>query len=378
MPGCGKGLLVDVLARIVQGSGLAITTLPDDGNELRKRVTAILIRGCPMVLFDNLAGRLGCPELDALLTSPTWSDRILMESRMVEVPVLTTWLATGNNVAVNGDTLRHVCPIRLESPHERPEERDDIQRKDLQGWVTAERSRLLSAGLTILRAYHVAGRRDMKIPQWGSYENWSGLIRGAVVWAGLPDPWCGRQALRDDHGDDHLAAMAGLMRGWPTIDADGGGLTCANVVKRIDALPDPNELAEVLLVLAGGKPDSGLTVKPDKRAKSLGYHFRQYADRTISGRRLRQAGRSAGVKRWKVELIDSPTSKPADGGDGVDGAHRGDAPEHQHTRPESKTKTEMNGEMVGNIGPIGPIDTANEGDPPWFAGETTDYSALFR
>jgi len=195
--------------------------------------------------------------------------------------------------------------------------------------------------LTVLRGYIIAGCPDMKLPQWGSYENWSALIRDAVVWASMPDPWQGREALRNKHGDDQIAAMSGLMRLWPTIDTEGTGLTCADVVKRIDALPDPNELAEVLLILAGGKHDSGLTVKPDKRASTLGYRFRHYADRIIGGRRLRTLpGSSSGVKKWMVETVDATTSKPA--GTSGDGGHSGDAANCTHAR-EEKTQSSLNG-----------------------------------
>ncbi len=42
--------------------------------------------------------------------------------------------------------------------------------------------------LTILGAYVQAGRPSMNLRHWGSFEGWSDLVRGAVVFAGLPDP----------------------------------------------------------------------------------------------------------------------------------------------------------------------------------------------
>ena len=47
-----------------------------DDEETRKRITATLLAGEPIVLLDNIAGMLGCAALDALLTSTTWTDRI--------------------------------------------------------------------------------------------------------------------------------------------------------------------------------------------------------------------------------------------------------------------------------------------------------------
>ena len=350
VPGEGKGLLTDAAAIIVRGAGLTVTTLPDDGSEFRKRVTALLIRGSSMVLFDNLSGRLGCAELDALLTSPVWGDRVLGESRVVEIPVLTTWFGTGNNLIVKADTLRRVCPIRLESPLERPEERTDLKHPDLRGWVIRERPRLLAAALTILRAYHGAGLPDMQLPSWGSFEDWSRVVRGCVVWAGLSDPWQGRQALRDERGDDTITAMAGLMRSWNEI-GDDAGLTVASIVKRIDGLGDADDLAEMLLAIAGPKPDAG---QGEKRVRTLAYRIREFAGRVVAGRRWVQVSRAKGLRRWRVDAIDTPSTPhrhPTDpslfnglcgesdegGVDGADGADvpptRAHAPTHaQRTR----------------------------------------------
>ena len=102
--------------------------------------------------FDNVANTLGCPALDAALTSVTWKDRLLGANRMAEGPMYMTWFATGNNVAIAADTARRVCHVRLESPEEHPEKRQDFQHPNLLAWVGDNRSRLLAAALTILRA----------------------------------------------------------------------------------------------------------------------------------------------------------------------------------------------------------------------------------
>ena len=91
-------------------------------------------------------------------------------------------------MAIRADTARRVCHIRLESPHERPEERTDVKRPHLLRWVTERREELLAGALTILKAYHLAGRPDFGLKPWGSFESWSALVRNALVWCGLPDP----------------------------------------------------------------------------------------------------------------------------------------------------------------------------------------------
>jgi hypothetical protein len=343
VPAAGKGLLIDALGIVIRGDGFAVSTYPRDDEELRKRVTTILIRGALLSLFDNASGEFGGPSLDALLTAPTWTDRILGESRDVTVSMLATWYATGNNLELVGDTARRVCPIRLDSPYERPEERTDLRHKELREWVRAERPRLLSAALTILRAYLQCWMPDQKLPNWGSYEAWSRIVRGAVVWAGWPDPAAGRVELRN-RGDTETTAMGVLLSKWERLAPNGEERTAAQVVAEIDRLNeaqvvfgqevDPDRpkdaavLAEALSTLAN--------VRKESRPHRLGCKFRKFQKRIIGGRYIDQAGLSAGTLRWVVEdagaprrTESSPPSTPADLFDeaspGGDGAFGGDA-----------------------------------------------------
>ncbi|MEZ6073962.1 MAG: hypothetical protein R3C10_27700 [Pirellulales bacterium] len=109
-------------------------------------------------------------------------------SEIVEMPLLTTWAATGNNVVLMADTSRRVCHIRLESRLENPEEREGFRHPHLTRWVAENRPVLLAAALTVLAAYCRAGRPDQGLKTWGSFEGWSQLVRQALVWAGQPDP----------------------------------------------------------------------------------------------------------------------------------------------------------------------------------------------
>ena len=102
---------------------------------MRKRITSLVLAGDRLILLDNLEGRFGCAVLDAALTATSWKDRLLGASRIVEAPMIATWYATGNNVAVAADTARRICHIRLESPEERPEMRQGFLYPDLLGWV---------------------------------------------------------------------------------------------------------------------------------------------------------------------------------------------------------------------------------------------------
>src|SRR5262249_59270502 len=119
--GSGKGLLLDCICRIITGERFTIATYTADEDELRKRITSLVLAGDRLVLFDNLEGKFGNAVLDAALTGTAWKDRLLGVNRTTDAPLYMTWYATGNNVAVGADTARRVCHIPLQSPDQHPE-----------------------------------------------------------------------------------------------------------------------------------------------------------------------------------------------------------------------------------------------------------------
>jgi hypothetical protein len=291
--GAGKGLLVNVQSRIVTGEPLTIATYTSDEDELRKRITSLVLAGDRLVLFDNLEGKFGNAVLDAALTGTAWKDRLLGVNRMAEAPLFMTWYATGNNVAIAADTARRVCHIRLESPEEHPEERQGFRHPDLLVWVGANRPALLTAALTILRAYCVAGRPGLGLSAWGSFEGWSALVRAAVVWVGLPDPGETRLFLQRQ-ADVAAEAMDVLLTCWERLDPDKRGLTAAEVIelyKNPQANPPDGyaDLRDALEALLG---------KPEPRA--LGNKLRSYCRRVFGGRFVDRAGSRQRAARWAV------------------------------------------------------------------------------
>ena len=159
----GKGLSLEVISRIITGDPFPIISYPvnpkDCEEELRKKITTLLLYGDRIALFDNLtAGEFGDGTLDRALTGTEWQDRILGANRQYRGPLSVTWYATGNNVIVRADTARRTCHIRLESPLERPEERSDIKRPRRRRWAAERRQPPICRPPTILRACALAGR----------------------------------------------------------------------------------------------------------------------------------------------------------------------------------------------------------------------------
>src|SRR5262249_24390142 len=255
---------------------------------------------------------------------------VLGGNRMARVPLFTSWYATGNNVAVGADTARRICHIRLESDHERPEERSGFKHPDLLGYVGSRRDQLLAAALTILRAYCVADRPDQQLTAWGSFDSWSRLVRAAVVWVGLPDPGQTRLLLQQ-RADVTAEGMGVLLQGWEQLDHDRRGLTAAEVVEK---LRDEKNQGQSWYV---GLRDAieGMVGKLD--ARGLGFKLRSYRRRIFGGRYIDRASSAHGVIRWAVYPANhfsaaaaSQTSQPSQpsqpeatsqGWDGGNGGH---------------------------------------------------------
>jgi hypothetical protein len=290
----GKGLLLDCLSRIVTGERFSIATYTADEEELRKRITSLVLAGDRLVLFDNLEGPFGNATLDAALTGTAWRDRVLGASRMMEAPLYMTWYATGNNVTIAADTARRVCHIRLESPVERPEERQGFRHPDLLAWVGLNRGPLLTAALVILRGYCAAGRPDPRLPAWGSFQGWSGLVRSAVVWVGLPDPAETRLQLQAQ-ADVAAESMATILECWERLDPLRRGLTAAEIIQKLG-----KDLPENLPALYADLRDAVEELIGKLDARALGNRLRTYRRRIFKGRFIDQAGTQQRAVRWAV------------------------------------------------------------------------------
>jgi hypothetical protein len=284
----GKALLLDTISRIVTGERFTIATYTSDEDELRKRITSLVLSGDRLVLFDNLEGGFGNSVLDAALTGTAWKDRLLGFNRMAEAPLYMTWYATGNNVAIAADTARRVCHIRLESPEERPEEREGFQHPNLLAWVGENRPKLLAAALTILRAYCAAGRPDQRLPAWGSFEGWT-IVRSAVVWVGLPDPAQTRLLLQE-RADVAAESMATIIATWERLDPEHRGLTASEVIRLLKDSCEYDDLRDAMEEALLGKLD----------ARSLGTKLRSYRRRVFEGRFFDRVGSEKRAVRWAV------------------------------------------------------------------------------
>lgn len=185
--GTGKTLAMDVISLIVTGR---LTTAMSQGaseEEDEKRLFSVLLQNDQILLIDNVKRPIEGEALCTILTQSAWQSRILGENRKVAVPTNALFLASGNNLMFKGDMTTRALLCRMDARVERPETRRfDV---DLKTAIPKRRPHLVTAALTVLRAFVVAGRPGLdKLTPFGRFEDWSNLVRGALVWLGEPDP----------------------------------------------------------------------------------------------------------------------------------------------------------------------------------------------
>gem|GEM_PF-546096 len=246
-PGTGKGLLVSVAALITIGRSAALMAWPTDDTELEKKVTAALMAGNTMIIWDNVEGMIKSATLAAVLTADSWQGRVLGRSEMVMVPNRATWCATGNNIDVGGDLARRCYRIRLDARQAQPWKRTGFRHADLAGYVTEHRGDLLHALCTIVRSWWVAGRpMANSIGAMGGYSSWVRTVGGILEHAGVGD-FLGNLAEFHASADRDAQAWEAFLTAWSEYHGEAS-MTVAELVSTMkepymgyrlrDVLPD--------------------------------------------------------------------------------------------------------------------------------------------
>ncbi len=182
--GSGKTKLAVCLSLLAGGDG-TVHAPPNSDEEARKALFSCLRGGEPVIIWDNVTGHLDGAALNAFLTSPVFSDRVLGISSIEALPNTTLFAVSGNNLTIAGDAARRVLVCRIDSQTENPHLRsfgfDPVE------ITRANRQEMVAAALTLLRGYLAAGAPALAEGEVGSFEAWGSLVRNAVLWVGSQD-----------------------------------------------------------------------------------------------------------------------------------------------------------------------------------------------
>jgi hypothetical protein len=185
-PGSGKGLLSNLVSIVITGRSCDVRTLPESEEEIRKTLTAELAKARSLILLDNAKEKatLSSQALNSILTTTSWTDRLLGKSEMVTVPNCAMWMLTGNNPKLSKDLARRSVRIRIDPKQDRAWQRTGFKHDPATSWAKAHRDELVRAALVLVRAWLAAGR-PLGRARLGSYEQWSAVMGGLLQVAGI-------------------------------------------------------------------------------------------------------------------------------------------------------------------------------------------------
>jgi hypothetical protein len=183
--GAGKTLLAKCGISPVHGRVRTDGDIKDKAEMTKELLTAVM-EGRQYILFDNCKGYVSSSALEAFVTSPVWSGRILGVSQSFKGENHVTVFITGNGCTVSPDMRRRSLFVELFMEQERAEDRqfrrimDDAALLDM-------RPQILAALWAFVRDWDCLGRLP---PSRGhsSFPRWAEVIGGIVQVAGYGCP----------------------------------------------------------------------------------------------------------------------------------------------------------------------------------------------
>lgn len=294
----GKSYLCELLTAFATPQKGTPHAFPGDDEECRKLLLAELLTAPAVVEFDNLTSDLiPHKSLCTVLTSEFISGRILGQSKTAEVGTRALFLSSGNNVDPVRDMTRRVLTINLDPACETPAARDFIKQPVSE--VRGNRGRYVSLALTIVRAWHCAGRPKTACKTIASFADWSDYCRQPLLWLNLPDPAaCLFEAMNDDPDrelvGDFLQAWFAKFGKTPALVKDA--ITAAQT-RGINYGYANEALLEAITDIAGERDGS-------INRKRLGWWIKRHAGRVVNGLRFVQdKSVTSNTAKWKVESV---------------------------------------------------------------------------
>jgi len=218
-------------------------------------------------------------------------------SKTISVSTRTLILSSGNNVGPVRDMTRRCLSIHLAPQCENPACRS-FTRPHLVRDLLKDRGRFVSAALTLVRAWVVAGSPMAPCRALAGYGAWSDFCRQPLLWLGMDDPIEGLLEVMAE--DPERATLISFMDAWMGAFGKTGAMV-RDAVNRVAAGGQREaELQDVLEEIAN---DRG-SVNPRK----LGWWIKKHVGHIAGGRRIARGSGNASSERWRVEEVPSVSS----------------------------------------------------------------------
>lgn len=298
-PGSGKTLLTESAAVLSGADEPSLMPPSDSEEEVRKRMLAAMREGKPTLILDNLVGQLDSATLCVLLTSRTYSDRVLGSSATVTVPTNALIMASGNNVTLVGDLNRRFLRCEIDPKMAKAYRR--VFPISPAEYVRQHRQEMVAAALTLIHGYRTLGA-PVTSDRTASFEDWSDLVRQPVMWLGqvsgrdLPDPCDSFDASYDQ--DPESRKLQTMLEAWAKVYGHAG-MKVQQVIRDLNtygARNDESQFAELLDAVDEIAGERGV-INP----RRLGRWIEKFRGRICGGFRFVIAGQSGGSNLWSVE-----------------------------------------------------------------------------
>lgn len=300
--GSGKSILADLASILRTGREAAPIAQGKTAEEFEKRLGSMLLEGDGCVAIDNCETPLGGEFLCQALTQPSLKVRPLGKSMMIEVSTAALFTATGNNLTFIGDMGRRALLCQLDPGVERPELRKFTF--DPVKVVKNSRGEFVVAALTILRAYHLAGR-PFQVAPLGSFADWSNLVRSALIWLGCADPCDTMDKVRK--ADPELAQIKLMMTQWDIV-VGAKGVTTGQLTTLATEMVDVSTGSFVKKTKHPEFRDALHAVAKDGQhinGRRLGNWLSKHKDRVVGRKKFISTGTRGGQVVWRLEPVAS-------------------------------------------------------------------------
>ena len=301
-PGTGKGLLVEACSIPGTGGNMPATQAGRDPEEWRKRITSCLLTGASHISIDNISEALDSGELASALTQPIWSDRMLGANKEVRIPIRTIWVANGNNVVPSEEIARRIIWIRLDANAEQPWERNGFRHDNLISWAKENRAELVTACVTIVRAWVDKGMKAFGGKRKGSFENWSEVLGGILEAVGIEGFLANDKELFETTANASTMLTAFVEKWWELY---GDTPVKTSDLFKLASIPDPQSMVvpgEKWYGLLDEMLGSG---REHSRKTRLGIVLKGHRDKVIGDLKIMQGPIMKGTQRWLLSDLSN-------------------------------------------------------------------------
>jgi hypothetical protein len=319
--GSGKTMLAELPAIMTTGDDPALIPMTDgdDTEEFNKQLDTALLGGRGYIIFDNAEGDIArFTRLKALQTSGRLSVRLFKTQSDTEIDNTFMVSISGNQLESSGDSARRNLRARIDTQEENPEQKHfDFDPRDE---VRQHRAQMCIDALTILSAHRIAGAPAQGGRSWGSFEEWTRVVRDPLMWLGFRDiATSNDEARQSDQNADQLRS---ILNGWQAARLTGqwrleslinevegenafqaaGGMkaTYAASIAKTQAMAHCEDLREALLEVAQDKSGRGISrgISKERLGKWLG----KMRDRWVANRCIHRST-SSGSSNNQYELL---------------------------------------------------------------------------